>query len=55
MVNLTFGTTVFGVNDPINKCVEIAKKYDMWIHIDGCWGGHMILLEDYRNKHNLIT
>ncbi|EAR98380.2 pyridoxal-dependent decarboxylase domain protein (macronuclear) [Tetrahymena thermophila SB210] len=55
MVNLTCGTTVFGVVDPINKCTEIAQKYNMWVHIDGCWGGHLIFLEEFRNKYSLIS
>ena len=55
MVNLTCGTTVYGVIDPINECVLIAKKYQIWIHIDGCWGGHMIFLEEIRKTINLIS
>lgn len=23
------------------KMSEIAKKYGMWHHVDGCWGGFM--------------
>lgn len=54
-VNLTCGTTVLGVIDPINECYEIAKKYNMWVHVDGCWGGHMLFLEEYQQKHHLIS
>jgi glutamate/tyrosine decarboxylase-like PLP-dependent enzyme len=35
----TAGTTVRGAFDPISDIVRIAKKYDIWCHVDAAWGG----------------
>ena len=29
----------FGVYDPIEKLGELALERDLWLHVDGCWGG----------------
>ncbi|EGR31728.1 hypothetical protein IMG5_103290 [Ichthyophthirius multifiliis] len=55
ILNLTCGTTVYGVIDKINECVQIGKKYNMWIHIDGCWGGHMLFLDEIFQKNSLVS
>ena len=33
------GTVNTGAIDPLEKLSSIAKKYDMWYHIDGAYGG----------------
>lgn len=48
MVNCTLGTTVFGANDPINEISEICEKHDIWLHIDACYGGAQLFLDDFR-------
>lgn len=45
-VNATAGTTVFGSFDPLEKISEIAKRYKIWFHIDGSWGGNVIFSSD---------
>ncbi len=29
----------FGVFDPIERLGELALERDIWLHVDGCWGG----------------
>ncbi|GMG53576.1 unnamed protein product [Ambrosiozyma monospora] len=41
-VNATAGTTVFGSYDPFEEIAAIAKKHNIWFHIDGSWGGNTI-------------
>ena len=46
-VGATAGTTIRGVFDPIEKINEICKSHNLWFHIDGSWGGSVML----SNKH----
>lgn len=41
-INATAGTTVFGSFDPFEEISRVAKKYNLWLHIDGSWGGNVI-------------
>jgi len=43
----TAGTTVFGAYDPIDVFSKIARKNEMWLHVDGAWGGSVILTSDH--------
>ncbi|KAK3092362.1 hypothetical protein FSP39_001932 [Pinctada imbricata] len=43
LVNATAGTTVLGVYDPLDKIADICKKYNLWMHVDGAWGGSAVL------------
>ena len=47
-VAATAGTTVLGSFDPINEVANIAKKYDLWLHVDGALGGSALLSRKYR-------
>ncbi|XP_060065967.1 glutamate decarboxylase 1-like [Ylistrum balloti] len=49
MVNVTCGTTVFGAFDPVNDISAICKKYNIWLHVDGAWGGSVLLSERHRH------
>lgn len=51
-VNATAGTTVFGSYDPFVKISEIAKKYNLWFHIDASWGGNAIFSPSRKSKLN---
>ena len=46
-IGATAGTTVYGSFDPFREIAAIAKKYNLWLHIDGAWGGTLLL---YKNK-----
>lgn len=39
LISATAGTTVYGAFDQIDQLSEIAKKHDLWLHVDGAWGG----------------
>jgi len=50
-LNATAGTTVLGSYDPITPLAAICKEHNMWLHIDGSWGGPAIFSPTH--KHNL--
>ncbi|KAJ4315727.1 Glutamate decarboxylase 2 [Neodidymelliopsis sp. IMI 364377] len=41
-VNATAGTTVHGSFDPFPALSQICKAQNLWLHIDGSWGGSVI-------------
>lgn len=45
----TTGTTLLGAFDPLDEIAEIAKKYNIWMHVDGSFGGSIILSK--KHKH----
>ncbi|XP_033624948.1 glutamate decarboxylase 1-like isoform X2 [Asterias rubens] len=49
-VNATAGTTVLGAFDPINAVADICEKYDLWMHVDGAWGGGLLMSRKHRHK-----
>ncbi|XP_053492453.1 glutamate decarboxylase 1b isoform X1 [Ictalurus furcatus] len=51
-VNATAGTTVYGAFDPINDIADICEKYNMWLHVDGAWGGSLLMSRKHRHKLN---
>ncbi|CAM2859639.1 pyridoxal phosphate-dependent class III aminotransferase [Vibrio rarus] len=46
----TAGTTDHGAIDDINAMVDIAKRENLWLHVDGAYGGALILSS---HKHRL--
>jgi sulfinoalanine decarboxylase/sulfinoalanine decarboxylase/aspartate 1-decarboxylase len=48
MLVATTGTTVLGAFDPINELLALAKEFGMWLHIDGAFGGSVMLSDEYR-------
>lgn len=49
-INTTAGTTVFGLYDDIQAASAIAKKFNVWLHVDGSWGGNVIFSEVHKKK-----
>ncbi len=43
------GTTNTGSIDPLEKMGAIAKKYNLWFHVDGAFGGSILISPIYRN------
>lgn len=44
----TAGTTNTGSIDPLEKISDICKEYGLWFHIDGAYGGSVLLSSKYR-------
>uniref|UniRef100_A0A672T699 Glutamate decarboxylase 1 n=1 Tax=Sinocyclocheilus grahami TaxID=75366 RepID=A0A672T699_SINGR len=38
--------------DPINEIADICEKYNIWLHVDGAWGGGLLLSRKHRHKLN---
>lgn len=47
-VSATCATTLRGAYDPIDKMADICRKYNVWLHADGSFGGSVILSEQHR-------
>lgn len=47
-LNATAATTVYGAYDPINELADICEKYNIWLHIDGAYGGAVLFSEKYK-------
>jgi glutamate decarboxylase len=50
-VNATAGTTVLGSFDPLPPLSAICKTHNMWLHIDGSWGGSVVFSPPHRSTH----
>jgi len=48
----TMGTTDYGSFDPLNDISIIAKQYDMWLHVDGAYGGCYVLTDTHKHLLN---
>jgi len=44
----TFGTTSSGAVDPIAKLVALCRRERLWLHVDGAYGGSLILAPRFR-------
>ncbi|KAK6635456.1 hypothetical protein RUM44_000707 [Polyplax serrata] len=49
-VNATAGTTVLGAFDPIQSIADLCAKYNLWLHVDACWGGSLM----FSKKHSKV-
>lgn len=44
----TAGTTVLGEFDPIDELSVIAREEKLWLHVDGAWGGSVLVSRKHR-------
>ncbi|VAX42403.1 Aromatic-L-amino-acid decarboxylase [hydrothermal vent metagenome] len=44
----TAGTTVQGAFDPIREIAGVAREHGVWLHVDGAFGGSLLLSERRR-------
>ncbi|XP_012222395.1 cysteine sulfinic acid decarboxylase [Linepithema humile] len=47
-VNATAGTTVLGAIDPLPEIARICQDEGLWLHVDACLGGTLLLSKKYR-------
>ena len=45
----TAGTTNTGSVDPLEEIAALCKKYEMWFHVDGAFGGSALISPQYRS------
>lgn len=50
-VNCTAGTTVRGAYDNIEDLLNLREKYGFWLHVDGAWGGAVVVSNGLRKKY----
>jgi glutamate/tyrosine decarboxylase-like PLP-dependent enzyme len=48
-VGATAGTTVLGSIDPLTAVAAICREYGVWMHVDGAWGGPILLSKKHRH------
>ena len=48
-LNATAGTTVLYAFDDVSLLAPICKKYKIWIHLDGAFGGSVIFSDKYKS------
>lgn len=49
MVCATAGTTVLGAFDPIQEIHQVCKEHEVWLHVDGAWGGPALFSKNTRS------
>ncbi|KAI7778462.1 hypothetical protein LA080_002066 [Diaporthe eres] len=49
-VNATAGTTVLGSFDPFRAISEVCNEFNLWLHVDGSWGGSVVFSAAQRHK-----
>ncbi len=49
------GTVPTGAFDPLSQIVEIARRYNLWLHVDGAYGGFAALAPSVRHRFGSIA
>ena len=42
----TVGTTGTGAMDPVEPLADVCREHDLWLHVDACYGGGVLLLDE---------
>ena len=50
----TMGTTDFGSFDPLTEISKISNDYQMWLHVDGAYGGCFVLTDTHKSYFKSI-
>lgn len=50
MICSTAGTTETGSFDNLQEISDLAEKHKLWHHVDGSWGGSLIMLPEERER-----
>lgn len=45
---LCLGGTAIGAMDPVNACIEVAKKHGLYTHVDAAWAGSAMICPEFR-------
>ncbi|MAY87770.1 MAG: aspartate aminotransferase family protein [Pseudooceanicola sp.] len=48
-VILCVGGTGTGATDPVAACLKVARKYDLYTHVDAAWSGSAMICPEYRH------
>jgi len=46
----TVGTTSSTAVDPVSEIADICRKYRLWLHVDGAYGGSFGVVPEYRHS-----
>lgn len=49
-VSATAGTTVLGSFEDLHAIADVAKKHNLWMHVDGSWGGNVVFSRKRKYK-----
>ena len=44
------GTTQLGAYDPIDEIADVCEEHEMWLHVDGSYGGSVIMSENQKHR-----
>ena len=47
-VAASFGTTGTGALDPIDEIADLCQAHKVWLHVDACYGGGLLLLDEFK-------
>lgn len=47
-LNATAATTVYGAYDSLDELADVCEKYNVWLHVDGAYGGAVLFSEKYK-------
>jgi aromatic-L-amino-acid decarboxylase len=46
----TVGTTGTGAIDPLEAIADLCERQDLWFHVDACYGGAAVLLDELNER-----